>query len=56
MACPFYKSLYDILGNRKQFPSQGHKSHPQNMIDMMIKQDSQDQISIFFWFVLFHNC
>lgn len=29
MACPFCKSLYDILGNRKQFPSQGHKNHPQ---------------------------
>lgn len=27
-ACPFYESLYNTLGNMKQFPSQGHKNHP----------------------------
>lgn len=56
MSCPFSKSLYNTLGNMKQFNSQGHKIILKYMIDMMIKQDSQDQISIFFWPLLFHNC
>lgn len=56
MSCPFSKSLYNTLGNMKQFNSQGHKIILKYMIEMMIKQDSQDQISIFFWPLLFHNC